>query len=544
MPWKEISKKSLVEHGVDPTESVPKQKRGFLANLASLLNDAEAISGHRQDETGQPNIASLRPQKTLLEEGTNSKISLTSIEQPTTHADNGEKKDVIDVSSIKDISRVVKDSSPDYAPIFAMYHGKVVELGKLPESAFKKPHPVEHETNTPMHDIKEVTGSKRYIPDSISPHKLMENSPIKRDFQTSSDQLRSYLKNLGEDNHEQTGVTKDSISFPDATGTASKNDLINHVKSVVLDDGKIISINSNNNNRVSEASDTISSLTDIQQKFVVNNEGNVEPLVKQKSITADAVTRDTLGSNDGQKTVTLTVDVLKNLLKKTDSKVSLAQLLNKPADERSNTQEDEDPGTIEDFAAGGLKAHNDYRVKHHDDGLIWSDELAAKAQKLAEALADKKTLEIAKDLEKDGMGENVAKVWATFKNAGEAATKMWYSQSENYRFDDPHLDENTGQFAQVVWKSTKELGMGVAKSIDDVNNKYVYVTALYRPPGNIEAVLRDNVLPTGNNTQDVYSTFFKRAGVIVHEPIIKRSKVIKKAEKTQNSKRLGKDGSN
>ena len=73
-------------------------------------------------------------------------------------------------------------------------------------------------------------------------------------------------------------------------------------------------------------------------------------------------------------------------------------------------------GTIEDFAAGGLKSHNSYRSKHHDDNLVWSDTLAAKAQKLAEALADKKSLEIAKDLEKEGMGENVAKVWATFKN--------------------------------------------------------------------------------------------------------------------------------
>lgn len=190
-------------------------------------------------------------------------------------------------------------------------------------------------------------------------------------------------------------------------------------------------------------------------------------------------------------------------------------------------------GTIEDFAAGGLKAHNEYRAKHHDEALIWSDDIAAKAQKLAETLADKKTLEIAKDLEKEGYGENVAKVWATFKNAGEAAAKMWYSQSDNYHFEDPHLDENTGQFAQVVWKSTKELGMGVAKSIDDVNNRYVYVTALYRPPGNVEAVLRENVLPTGNNTIDVYTTFFKRAGVLLSHNLAQHSH-----QSTQTSNKL------
>ena len=97
---------------------------------------------------------------------------------------------------------------------------------------------------------------------------------------------------------------------------------------------------------------------------------------------------------------------------------------------------------------------------------------------------------------------------------------MWYSQNVNYHFDDPHLDENTGQFAQVIWKDTKEIGMGVAKSVDDINNKYVYVTALYRPPGNIEATLRDNVLPTGNNTVDVYSTFFKRSGTVKMKSVL------------------------
>lgn len=114
---------------------------------------------------------------------------------------------------------------------------------------------------------------------------------------------------------------------------------------------------------------------------------------------------------------------------------------------------------------------------------------------------------------------------------------MWYTQSENYRFDDPHLDENTGQFAQMVWKNTKEIGMGVAKSIDDVNNKYVYVVALYRPPGNIEAQLRDNVLPTGNNTVDVYTTFFKRSQALNTGEIMDQSKYTRRS-KLLNTHRL------
>ncbi len=177
-------------------------------------------------------------------------------------------------------------------------------------------------------------------------------------------------------------------------------------------------------------------------------------------------------------------------------------------------------GTIEDFAAGGLKKTNEYRAMHHSPPLVWSDDLATEAQKMAEHLADMKTLEISEDLEKRGYGENVAKVWANFKDAGDAATTMWYKQSSNYRFEDPRLDQNTGQFAQVIWKDSKELGMGVAKSIDDINNKYVYVVSLYRPPGNIETTLRDNVLRTGNDTADVYATFFKRSNSIKHSGVL------------------------
>ena len=281
------------------------------------------------------------PQKAAIEQTTvddaiNSVHSIVAAESP-------EKKDVTDFSTIKDAS--IKDS--DFAPIFAMYHGKMVELGRLPESAFKKSHSVSlHEKNTSEHHMKDITASKRVLDESTE-HKLTQNIPTKREFHASpssrSDQLKNYLKNLDGD-QQVSSVAKDVISMP---GLDSKADLINHVKSVVLDDGKIISVG---NSHLSETGDSPKQLSEVtddsQQKYIVNKEGNVEPLVKQKSETVDPVTRDTLGN--GQKTVTLTVDVLKDLLKKTgDSKVSLAKLLNKPtdgSDQRSNTQEDEDPG--------------------------------------------------------------------------------------------------------------------------------------------------------------------------------------------------------
>jgi len=562
----EITKKSNIEDAtnlIDKISHEPKNKRGFLANLATLLTDAEAIAtNHKRQSSGLTSIRHsekhvsipvFRKGKLPKQDEKNDTSSIipktdkniTSSEQvpivtvtvtndtesdkkqqavsSNTHYEtndevskkinNNTKKE--EVPDLDDIRQAFKESSgsKDFAPIFAMFHGKIVPLGKLADTSFRKSH-VEQEhldINNKNTFSKDITANKRTFNDD-------ENVNDEAIESTKLSKLQTYLTNL--DGHVPStsenvrGVAKDEVEFPVEEPAAQRSDLLNHVKGVVLDSGKVVSVNNNRLDMpLEEPVKEVATETtvDEKQKFFVNDDGTLNQ-VKSKPLIGEAVTRDKEGG-EGQKTVAISLDVLKDLLKKTDTKISLAALLNKPAEAASKSettapQEEEDPGTIEDFAAGGLKAHNLYRTKHHDAPLVWSDDLAAKAQKLAESLADKKTLEIAKDLEKEGYGENVAKVWATFKNAGEAATKMWYSQSDNYHFDDPHLDENTGQFAQVVWKSTKEIGMGVAKSIDDVNNKYVYVTSLYRPPGNIEAQLRENVLPTGNNTVDVYTTFF------------------------------------
>lgn len=672
-------------------------KRGFLANLASLLSDAEKLSLAKRNETGLTSSSSNEPAYTKSTTTVSVSTPKPEAKAATAKAEVAVKKEQITpaISAVAAVNHVTEASSApgapvtpeasvselvtpelvkkelnnhgkDYAPIFALYKGKIVPLGKLPDTAFKKSspqHPAvdektssaalvapknenslieETKVNEPAATIsttasisqddaakqsaqssftalkdsttkttdptsseslitssseaasvaaasasvrtvempvasKDVTGTARFeipqlqiqhqaprhmVVSHMSPHAAVNEETIDASRSHNEDtaktvklsKLQSYLSNL-DGPIQATGsshvskTAKDDIVIPEemarlAMHSYPKSEIMSHVKGLVLDNGKVVSVDSSHGELSSSISGAINEQSvaklapeppkdpDSSDKFYVTDDGNLLPLKPQREKTENAAARTDIldglasKSSDSGKTVAVSLDMLKELLKKTDTKVSLAQLLNKGQDKTgddkssvsssassSASDEEEDPGTIEDFAAGGLKAHNSYRSKHHDDNMIWSDDLASKAQKLAEALADKKTLEIAKDLEKEGYGENVAKVWATFKNAGEAATKMWYQQSENYRFDDPHLDENTGQFAQVIWKATKELGMGVAKSIDDVNNKYVYVVSLYRPPGNIEAQLRDNVLPTGNNTIDVYTTFFKRGNL-------------------------------
>ena len=65
--------------------------------------------------------------------------------------------------------------------------------------------------------------------------------------------------------------------------------------------------------------------------------------------------------------------------------------------------------------------------------------------------------------------------------------------------------------SKVVWKDTKEVGIGCAKSSSDSAGP-MYVVALYKPAGNIPKLLRQNVLEPGarGNDPDVYSTLFRR----------------------------------
>ena len=50
-----------------------------------------------------------------------------------------------------------------------------------------------------------------------------------------------------------------------------------------------------------------------------------------------------------------------------------------------------------------------------------------------------------------------------------------------------------GHFTQVVWKGSKELGIGKA-----VKGDKVFVVASYRPPGNYAGRFKENVFPPQN----------------------------------------------
>ncbi|XP_064210401.1 Golgi-associated plant pathogenesis-related protein 1-like isoform X1 [Anguilla rostrata] len=137
-----------------------------------------------------------------------------------------------------------------------------------------------------------------------------------------------------------------------------------------------------------------------------------------------------------------------------------------------------------------LDAHNAYRAKHQVPSLALNQDLCASAQAWADHLLSIKTLQHSGCKN----GENLFYSWSSATQAlnGKDPVDKWYNEVKDYDFSDPGFQSNTGHFTQVVWKETKEAGVGVA-----TDGKTVFVVGQYSPAGNMtnEGYFENNVLP-------------------------------------------------
>jgi hypothetical protein len=116
--------------------------------------------------------------------------------------------------------------------------------------------------------------------------------------------------------------------------------------------------------------------------------------------------------------------------------------------------------------------------------------MAREAQKYAEKLARSGTLKHSSKSERDDMGENLAMFSGDYDNSGQRASDMWYEEVKDYNFSRKGYQGGSGHFTQLVWKGSKELGMGRAKTPD---GRCTYVVARYRPAGNVVNYMDENV---------------------------------------------------
>uniref|UniRef100_A0AAZ3NZ36 GLI pathogenesis-related 2 n=1 Tax=Oncorhynchus tshawytscha TaxID=74940 RepID=A0AAZ3NZ36_ONCTS len=145
-----------------------------------------------------------------------------------------------------------------------------------------------------------------------------------------------------------------------------------------------------------------------------------------------------------------------------------------------------------------LRACNNQRMAHGAPALTLDPALSQGAQAWAETLLGERVLKNSSSPH----GENI---WAKTGSAGITATGQevvdaWYKQEENYDFSKPGHQDKTGQFTQLVWRSSKEVGVGMANG----DTGMLVVVAHFKPAGNISnpGYHAQNVMPKGSKVTD------------------------------------------
>ena len=133
-----------------------------------------------------------------------------------------------------------------------------------------------------------------------------------------------------------------------------------------------------------------------------------------------------------------------------------------------------------------FRKHNKFRRKHNSHELKINDDLNEEAQNYAKKLLsnDDKNY-FYKNFYKDSfIGENIM---LSEMDSVEAINE-WYSEIQFYDFNQNTFQKNAAHFTQLIWKETKEIGIGFCK-----NDKKYCLVVLYYPAGNVFGEFSKNV---------------------------------------------------
>lgn len=86
------------------------------------------------------------------------------------------------------------------------------------------------------------------------------------------------------------------------------------------------------------------------------------------------------------------------------------------------------------------------------------------------------------------------------------AIKLWYDEIQYYDWNNPGFSSAAGHFTQVVWRSSVEIGIGIATVPDATYRIRSVVCISYRPPGNYLGQFEQNVLRPIGQLDNMNST--------------------------------------
>ncbi|XP_014296097.1 uncharacterized protein LOC103580017 isoform X1 [Microplitis demolitor] len=148
-------------------------------------------------------------------------------------------------------------------------------------------------------------------------------------------------------------------------------------------------------------------------------------------------------------------------------------------------------GPDKEFINLCLETHNYYRNRHGVPALRLNKQLCKTSQDWANILATKGRLEHRANIE---YGENLYCMWSSNPKTivnGDEPVNDWYAEESQHQYNREPTTLKTGHFTQIVWRSSTELGVGMARN----RNGEVYVVCNYNPAGNFLGSFMENVLP-------------------------------------------------
>ncbi|VDK85243.1 unnamed protein product [Dibothriocephalus latus] len=169
----------------------------------------------------------------------------------------------------------------------------------------------------------------------------------------------------------------------------------------------------------------------------------------------------------------------------------------------------------EEFVNGIVTTHNRYRSKHGSPELVLNSRLSTMAQEWADYLVDEICLSNS-GFTVDGMrlGENISSRWSsgTLEESAKDIVDDWYKEATRFKYGtEPTSIQGIGNFTQLIWASSREIGVGRAIRVagsdlavssssaegheNAVSSAKTVVVCFYFPPGNITTIFCENVPP-------------------------------------------------
>ncbi|XP_030384452.1 Golgi-associated plant pathogenesis-related protein 1 [Scaptodrosophila lebanonensis] len=136
------------------------------------------------------------------------------------------------------------------------------------------------------------------------------------------------------------------------------------------------------------------------------------------------------------------------------------------------------------FLKDVFAATNKFRAMHGCPALKINEGLNKYAQEWANNLRDRNAMEHRPNPK---YGENIF-LSGGMDVTGDLPVEMWYREIHSYNFEKGEFSPTSGHFTQLIWKSCKEMGSGVARKDDRT-----WVVCNYDPPGNVVGLFKQNV---------------------------------------------------